>query len=95
MENCPDIPIQVRAAKVAYADDRVLDGSLFQRITQNCGRSAGDELQTVIVQRRIDALTPFIGRRLVCLVITLPGVSYTIEIDPSDERIIHWEWQAD
>lgn len=93
VENCPGIPKQAREADVAHVEDRLLDDSLFRKITENPGQGETDELQAISVQRRIESLTPFIGRRLVCMAIRLPGVRYTIEIDPIDERIVHWEWQ--
>lgn len=94
IENCPDIPKQAREAGVTHVEDRLLDDSLFRKITENPGKGKTDESQVDSVRRRIESLTPFIGRRLVCMVIRLPGVRYTIEIDPVDERIIHWEWQT-
>ncbi len=94
IENCPDIPAQVRHAEVSFVDDRTLDDSLFRIITGNGGQTAANEPHATSVQRRIDSLTPYIGRRLVCLVIRLPGVRYTIEIDPAHERIVHWECQT-
>ena len=30
---------------------------------------------------------------LICALIRLPGVVYTVEINPRDESIVHWEWQ--
>ena len=35
----------------------------------------------------------FAPYRLICVFIRLPGVIYTIEIDPGTEEVIHWEWQ--
>ena len=85
-----DIPEVVRCAKITYAEERILDDSLFRRLTQP--GSAG-ESQAATTKRRNDALEPFVGRRLVCLVFALPGARYTVEIDAQDERIVHWEWQ--
>jgi len=94
VENCPDIPKQAREADVAHVEDRLFDDSLFRKVTEKSGRNTTDGSQADSLQRRIESLTPFIGRRLVCMVIRLPGVRYTIEIDPIGERIVHWEWQT-
>ena len=36
----------------------------------------------------------FLDQRLTCVCIRLPGIVYTIEIDPRAEKVIHWEWQS-
>ncbi|NOX68820.1 MAG: hypothetical protein GXP15_06520 [Gammaproteobacteria bacterium] len=94
VENCPDIPIQAREADVAHVEDRLFDDSLFRKITENTGQGVTEGSEADSMQRRVESLAPFIGRRLVCMVIRLPGVRYTIEIDPMEERIVHWEWQT-
>ena len=91
VENCKEIPEVVRSAKITYAEDRILDMTLYRRLTQ---LGSEGESQAASVKRRNDALEPFVGRRLVCLVFALPGARYTVEIDAKDERIVHWEWQV-
>jgi len=93
VENCPDIPTEAREADVAHVEDRLFDDSLLRKITEHQEKGAAGGSPADSVQRRIESLTPFIGQRLVCMVIRLPGVRYTIEIDPAAERIVHWEWQ--
>lgn len=94
VENCLDIPVTAREADVAHVEDRLFDESLFRKITENQQTDVAGHSPDDSVQRRIESLRPFIGRRLVCMVIRLPGVRYTIEIDPAEERIVHWEWQT-
>jgi phosphoribosyl-dephospho-CoA transferase len=45
-------------------------------------------------QRRKKALMRYLDQRLVCVCLRLPGVIYTIEINPETEEVVHWEWQT-
>lgn len=94
MRTCPEIPEPVTRARIAFVNERLVDESLLRGITEHLGPGAPDEAQAARLERRRAAISPFVGRRLVCVLITLPGVRYTIEIDPSDERIVHWECQT-
>ncbi len=94
MRKCPEIPEAVTQARIAFVDERLVDESLLCGITQHIGPGAPDEAQAARLERRRAAISPFVGRHLVCVLITLPGVRYTIEIDPSDERVVHWEYQT-
>lgn len=92
--SCSDLPLQVREAEIARVDERLLDDSLFRILSEDKTADADDQAAQVRVQRRMQALSPYLGRKLICVSIRLPGVGYTIEIDPVDERIVHWEWQV-
>lgn len=94
IEKCTDIPPQVRTAELARVDERVLDDSLFRFLTEQGGPGSADDARTAAMRRRAEALSPYLGHTLVCVLITLPGVRYTIEVDPDEERVVHWEWQA-
>ncbi len=94
IRNCAEIPIQVREAKLARIDERLIDDSMIRFLTDHRALEHHGETQAGILQRRLDALSPYVGQTLVCVLIVLPGVSYTIEIDLALERIVHWEWQA-
>jgi hypothetical protein len=39
-------------------------------------------------------LSQYLDKTLICIYIRLPGVHYTIEIDPKMNRVIYWEWQS-
>lgn len=91
IRKCSDIPVQVREADFTRIDERKIDTSLLRLITETGEPKSADDQA---IRRRMDSLSPFAGQTLVCVVITLPGVSYTIEIDPTDERVVHWEWRA-
>lgn len=94
IENCADLPKLVREAEFARIDERMLDDSLFQFLSENRAGDARDQATSIRVQRRIQALTPYVGQSLICVSIRLPGVGYTIEVDPVDKCIVHWEWLA-
>ena len=94
IDECKDIPPQVRAAELTRVDERVLDDSLFRFLTQHHAQGPIDDARAAAMRRRAESLSPYLDRSLVCVLITLPGVRYTIEIDPEEERVVHWEWQA-
>ena len=88
-----DIPPQVREAPFTRVDERVIDEPLLRFLTEHCAPGVDDDLQAAKIKRRAEALTPYLGRTLVCVLIMLPGVRYTIEVDCCAERVVHWEWQ--
>ena len=94
IDKCTEIPPQVRAAEFTRADERVLDESLLQFLTQLQPQGPSDDARGAAMRRRAESLSPYLGHTLVCVLITLPGVRYTIEVDPVEERVVHWEWQA-
>ncbi len=93
IRKCPQIPEPVSEAKFARVNERLFDESLFKLLTEQCAVYANSDAEVAAIQRRANALAPYIGRNLVCVLVTLPGVCYTIEIDESDESVVHWEWQ--
>ncbi len=94
IDKCTEIPPQVRAAEFTRADERVLDESLLEFLTRLQPHGPDDDARAAAMRRRAEALAPYVGHTLVCVLITLPGVRYTIEVDPVEERVVHWEWQA-
>ena len=90
---CADIPPQVREAPFTRVDERVIDDALLRFLTQYAMPGVDDELQAARLKRRAEALTPYLGKTLVCVLIMLPGVRYTIEVECGEERVAHWEWQ--
>ena len=90
---CADIPPQVREAPFTRVDERVIDDALLQFLTQYAMPGADDEVQAARLKRRAEALTPYLDKTLVCVLIMLPGVRYTIEVDCCEECVVHWEWQ--
>ncbi len=88
------LPDAVRSAPITYSSERLIDEALIDSVTA-CPEDMIDNeqyLQQLSVRRA--ALSRFKGRRLLCAVVRLPGVLYTLEIDPIDHVVVHWEWQA-
>jgi len=90
---CTDIPRQVREAQFTRVDERVIDASLLRILAEHYVPGVNDNAQAAKRGRRAAALSPYLGKVLVCVLIVLPGVRYTIEIDMDEERVVHWEWQ--
>ncbi len=90
---CADIPPQVREAPFTRVDERVIDEALLKFLTEYGLPGVDDELHSARLKRRAEALTPYLGSTLVCVLIMLPGVRYTIEVDCCEARVVHWEWQ--
>ncbi len=93
IRTCSDIPPQVREAQFTRADERVIDASLLRILAEHYVPGANDNAQAARRGKRAAALSPYLGKVLVCVLIMLPGVRYTIEIDMDEERVVHWEWQ--
>lgn len=87
------LPAAVAKAPINRIADRVLlAGELAQLLNPPDG-CRGEDWRSRRMNRQ-KSLTPFIGQRLVCVHIRVPGAGYTLEIDPRNARIAHWEWQA-
>ena len=86
------LPPAVVESRFARICDRVLDEKITAALTDpdQCPQEDASKR----CERRKKALTPYLGKRLVCVLINLPGVMYTIEIEPASEEVIHWEWVA-
>jgi hypothetical protein len=90
---CADIPAQVREARFTRIDERVIDESLLKFLTEHFMSGREDDVQAARIKRRAEALSPYLGKTLACVLIMLPGVRYTIEVDCCAGRVVHWEWQ--
>ena len=86
------IPEAVATSEFTRVDERVFDEPLFRILTDRHPGASISATSPRIIERRADALYPYIGRTLVCVLISLPGVRYTVEIDPNEKRVVHWEW---
>ena len=90
-----DLPDFVRHAKFRQVSERVLDSKLFESIVSQRPFRATESHWADRLQRRHEALQPYIGRVLACVYVRLPGVHYTIEVDVESCEVVYWEWQAD
>lgn len=86
------IPEAVAASEFTRVDERNLDDALFRILTDRHPSASISATSPRIIERRADALYPYVGRTLVCVLISLPGVRYTVEVDPNEKRVVHWEW---
>ena len=89
-----NLPAVVHSAPIAYSDERLIDDGLIEALTV-CPDDRTDDPQYIdqLAIRR-DTLSRFKGQRLLCVVVRLPGVIYTLEINPETQTVVHWEWQA-
>ncbi len=89
-----DLPTGVLDADFSHVHERVLDRKTISDLIKpsTSGTEASDWSKRC--DRRKEALMPYLGKRLICVCIRLPGVVYTFEIDPEAEEVIHWEWQS-
>ena len=92
---CEDLPVFVRNTKFSQVSERYLDAVLFSSIVSQHPSSIDDDDWDNRMQRRHDALLPYMNKMLICVFIRLPGVHYTIEVDAESSEVIHWEWQTD
>ncbi len=86
------IPEAVAVSEFTRVDERVFDDALFRILTDRHPGASIAATSPRIIERRADALYPYVGRTLTCILISLPGVRYTVEIDPLDKKVVHWEW---
>ena len=90
LDRCPDLPTQIKKADITLISERAIDKNELARLTNPI--FSGQENSAVLHARR-KALRPYLGSLLICVFIRLPGVHYTIEVDPVSSSVIHWEWQ--
>ncbi len=89
-----NLPAQVLGVKFSYVHDRILDQKIFSELITPANSEPETDNRSKRCHNRKQALMPYVDQRLVCVCIRLPGVVYTIEIDPGAEKVIHWEWQS-
>ena len=94
IRDCPGLPPDVTSAKLTSINERILDQRLLSFLVTQSAPQDNDKECVDRRQNRQEALSPYLGRVLICVFIRLPHIHYTIEIDPELERVIHWEWQT-
>lgn len=86
------LPSLVVEAKFSGVFDRVLDEASIAALTDPSALPGGISDERCGARKK--ALMPYSGKRLMGVLINLPGVLYTIEIDPSLKKVVHWECVA-
>ena len=94
IQDCPGLPDDVTSAKFTSVNHRILDQSLLSFLIKQSVPRGNDQEWSDRRQDRQEALSPYLGRVLIGVFIRLPGIHYTIEVDPELERVVHWEWQT-
>ena len=94
VEKSINLPAEVLSADFLHIHDRILNQKIFSGLIEPSTSETETGDWNTRYRHRIKALMPYLDKRLVCVCIRLPGVVYTIEIDPGAEEVIHWEWQS-
>lgn len=95
IQECSELPPDVTRAELTHVDERIIDRRLLSFLVSQSAPEHHDPGWLVQQSCRKDALSPYLGRVLICVFIRLPGIHYTIEVDPELQRVVHWEWQDD
>jgi len=94
VEESVDLPTGVLDANFSHVHERILDLKTISNLIEPSTLENETSDWSNRCHRRKEALMPYLDQRLICVCIRLPGVIYTIEIDPGAEEVIHWEWQS-
>lgn len=87
------LPETVKSAPVSKTFERVMDAAEIARLTEPNMLEKDNPVVLERMRVRRKALTQCEGARLTCLLINIPGVIYTIEIDVANACVVHWEGQ--
>ena len=88
-----NLPKEVKTARIAYTNERLINETEISRLTEPTLLEKDDPKYIERLRKRRKALSDYLESSLICVLIRLPGVCYTIEIDPVSQSIAHWEWQ--
>ena len=88
-----NLPQFIKISPISQLFEHLIDASEISRLTE-LGPNEKDNAERIERLRiRREALKKYQGSSLICALIRLPGVLYTIEIDPVNWSIVHWESQ--
>lgn len=87
------LPEIVKNARVSKTFERIMDAAEIARLTEPNMLEKDNPVVLERLKMRREALTGSKDARLTCLLINIPGVIYTIEIDIVNACIVHWEGQ--
>lgn len=89
-----ELPKAVRNAAPSRVESRVLKRRLLRQLVSQPPPPNHAEGWSDRILRREESLAPHIGKVLRCVLIRLPGVQYTVEVDLQAGAVVHWEWQS-
>lgn len=92
MAGSPKLPPTVVAASLTKIYDRILDDKTIAAVTDPTSFAHDDAEKQCRLRKK--ALAAYRGKRLICVLISLPGAFYTIEIDPCLRKVVHWEYRG-
>ena len=90
----PELPEAVRTAEIARIEGRLLNRRLLRQLISQTPPPNSETGWSTRILKREESLLPHIGKLLYCVLIRLPGVQYTLEVDIDARAVVHWEWQA-
>ena len=90
----PELPEAARAAEFARIEGRQLNRRLLRQLISQVPPPGSAVGWSTRILKREESLLPHLGKQLYCVLIRLPGVQYTLEVDIESRAIVHWEWQA-
>lgn len=93
LETCKFLPTVVTQASLTMVVERLVDQELLSSLTSDVSCPNSSSEWDGRRERREAALSRYLGQVLICVFIRLPGIHYTIEIDPQKRSVIHCEWQ--
>ena len=94
IRQCADLPNEVRKARFSYIKEHRIDQAFLSRLETAGSHPERDTDRMARLDRRRQSLSKFLERNLVCGYVRLPGVFYTIEVDPESAQVVHWEWEG-
>ena len=94
IQECVELPAGVTSAELTCVVERILDEQLFSFLIGDAASQCDEADWVIRRRRRKEALSPYLDKILISVFIHLPGMHYTIEVDPELERVVHWEWQT-
>jgi hypothetical protein len=83
--------LRTNASSVTALEEHKFDATYIDFLDEQIGLNARGAEWTQRLQRRRDALRPFCNITLVRGIVHGSGAQYTVEIQPTDQRIVHWE----
>ena len=85
-----ELPKIIRMAEISGIVERRIDRQLIDTLETRVPVSItrGDAARV-----RKASLMPYLGMHLTRVLIRLPSIQYTIEIDRKKGQVVHWEWR--
>lgn len=95
IQQCDELPKIIRMAEISGIVERRIDRQLLDTLEQDAleTRAPVGITRGNAARGRKASLLPYLGRRLTRVLIRLPSIQYTIEIDREKGQVVYWEWR--